>query len=115
MRLAELAKEMRQIVFGNDGFPEWGTKFREIESKGMHVGLELARLFMEQSVDQQAAHVPDAALECHGEQAERGSETKTTPLETTAGEILWDQPQTRLPNSGRAFFPSSPGVGNQPG
>lgn len=112
-RLAELAGEMRQLMYGEDGVPEWGTKFTEIESEGMSVGLELARLIMEQSVDKQSDRVPDAALQCNGEPAKKGNETKATPLETAAGEILWEQPQTRLAKSGRAFFPSGAGIGNQ--
>lgn len=112
-RLAGLAREMRQLAFGGDGVPEWGTKFTEIESQGMQVGLELARLFMEQAVEEQAGQVPEAALECDGEAAEKTSETKTAVLETAAGEVQWEQPHTRLENSQRAFFPSGQGVGDQ--
>ena len=104
---------MRQRVYGEEGVPEWGTKFTEIVSQGMNVGLELARLFMEQSVDEQSGRMPDAAWECHGETAEKGDATKATPLETAAGEVRWEQPQTRLVESGRAFFPSGAGVGGQ--
>ena len=112
-RLAELAGEMRQLVYGEQGVPEWGTKFTEIESQGMHVGLELARLFMEQSVDEQSGRIPDAALECDGEAAEKGNHTKVATLETAAGEVQWEQPKTRLAKSGRAFFPSGEGFGGQ--
>ncbi len=112
-RLAKLAGEMRQLVYGNDGVPKWGTKFTEIESQGMNVGLELARLFMEQSVDEQSDRVPDSALECDGEAAAKGDKTKTSTLETSAGEVLWEQPKTRLAKSKRDFFPSGAGVGDQ--
>ncbi|MDP6526842.1 MAG: hypothetical protein QGH15_21805 [Kiritimatiellia bacterium] len=112
-RLAELAGEMRQLVYGKDGVPQWGTKFTEIESNGMNVGLELARLFMEQSVDEQSGQVPDTALECNGEAAEKSDQTKAATLETPAGEVLWEQPKTLLAESGRAFFPSSAGAGDQ--
>ena len=112
-RLAELAGEMRQLVYGENGVPEWGTKFTQIESEGMNVGLELARLFMEQSVDKQADRVPDSALECDGKAAMKTKETKTAVLETNAGEVVWEQPRTRLAESQRAFFPSGEGVGDQ--
>ena len=59
-RFAELAREMRELIYGEEGYPEWGTKFTEIESQGMHLGLELARLFMEQSVHEQAGRMPEA-------------------------------------------------------
>ena len=65
--LAQPARRMRQLVYGGGPIPEWGTKFSEIESEGMNVGWEPARLFMEQSVDEQVGEVPDVALECHGE------------------------------------------------
>lgn len=112
-RLAELAREMRQLVYGKDGVPEWGTKFTEIESQGMNVGLELARLFMEQSVDEQAGQVPDSALKCDGDTAVRGNQTKAATLETPAGEVLREQPKTRLAKSQRAFFPSGARAGGQ--
>lgn len=112
-RLAEMAREMRELVYGEQAYPEWGTKFTEIESEGMNVGLELARMFMEQSVSEQAEHVPEDALECEGEVAERGKQTKTAALETAAGEVAWEQPQTRLPKSRRAFFPSGEEFGDQ--
>lgn len=112
-KLAEVAREMREMTFGGDGVPEWGTKFTEIESQGMDVGLELARLFMEQTVEQQADRVPDAALQQDGEAAKPTGKTKTARIETAAGEVQWDQPQTRLAKSRRAFFPSGEGAGDE--
>ena len=56
-RLREMAAQIREALYGSDGCPEWGTKFREIEQQGMSVGLELARLVMEQSVAAQAERV----------------------------------------------------------
>lgn len=112
-RLVELAREMRELTFDGDGVPAWGTKFTEIESQGMNVGLELARLFVEQAVEEQAERVPDSALEHEGEAAEPTKKTKTVVLETAAGEVQWDQPQTRLAKSRRAFFPSGQGAGDE--
>jgi len=114
-KLAELAREMRELVYGEEGVPEWGTRFTEIESQGMSVGLELGRLFMEQSVEAQAERVPEAALECDGETAARPRReaTRPTELETAAGEVLWEQPRTRLAESRRDFFPSGEGAGDR--
>ncbi len=61
-RLREMAKQVRLALSGPDSFPEWGTMFPEIEQQGMSVGLELARLVMEQSVQSLAERVPDSAL-----------------------------------------------------
>ena len=37
-RLREMAAEMRELLYGAAGCPEWGTKFLEIETDGMSVG-----------------------------------------------------------------------------
>ncbi len=111
-RLAELAREMREVVYGEVGCPEWGTKFTEIETEGMNIGLEFARLFMEQSVDQQAhGTVPPEGLESDGETARLLGTEHETQLETPAGEIQWDQPKARLNNARRDFFPSGESAG----
>jgi hypothetical protein len=112
-RLAELAQEMRQLLFGGDGVPVWGTKFTEIEAEGMNVGLELARLFMQQSLAGQASgEVPQAALVSDGEVARIGNRTQAATLETPAGEVAWEQPKTRLEAARRDFFPSGEGLGD---
>ena len=69
-RLGEMAAELRQMIYGEQGFPEWGTKFAQIEDEGMAVGLELARLLMEQSVGEQATHMPEGDLDCPEETAQ---------------------------------------------
>lgn len=111
-RLAELAREMRSAVYGEAGFPEWGTKFTEIESQGMSIGLEIARLFMEQAVDQQAhGTAPPECLESGGEAAQVLGVEQEAQIETPAGEIQWDQPKARLSKARRDFFPSSQSTG----
>lgn len=112
-RLVELAREMRELTYGSEGVPEWGTKFTQIESQGMNIGLELARLFMQQSVEEQAQCVPASALQHEGEAAQPTEGTRTAALETAAGEVQWEQRRTRLTKSGRAFFPSGQGAGDE--
>ena len=68
-RLGEMAAELRHIIYEEQGCPEWGTKFVQIEEDGMAVGFELARLLMEQSVGEQAAHMPEENLDCGEETA----------------------------------------------
>jgi hypothetical protein len=109
-RLAELAREMRELVYGAEAFPVWGTRFSEIEEEGMVLGLELARLFIEQSVAQQAQCVPDEALEAGGEVAQCTGSQEIS-LETPAGAVGWEQPRTRLSTARRDFFPSGEGLG----
>ena len=110
-QLAAAVREVRRLVFGGDGVPEWGTRFARIESEGMAVGLEFARLFMEQAVDEQGDRVPAAALDSGGETALRTGKSGTK-LETGAGQVEWDQPESSLKESRRSFFPSGEGAGD---
>lgn len=109
-RLREMAAELRQALYGEAGFPEWGTKFREIEKDGMSVGLELARLVMEQSVGEQARHMPPAAAQVAGDDA-RVVGTESTPLQTEAGPVVWNEPKAHLRKSRKAFFPPPASAG----
>ena len=112
-RLAGIAREMRELVYGEEAFPEWGTQFIEIEQQGMDMGLELARLFMEQSVQKQANQtVPQDACDCDGETAQPSQGGLLSALETPAGEVQWEQPQARLLKARRDFFPAGPSAGD---
>lgn len=113
-RLAAVARDLRIAIYGGEGFPAWGTKFGEIEQQGMAVGLEMARLFMEQTVaDQAQGPLPGQALEPHeGEVPQRIRQDYQTTLETPAGEIQWEQPQARLAKARRDFFPSGQSAGD---
>ena len=109
-RLREVAAELRGLLYGEAGCPEWGTKFREIEQTGMSVGLELARLVMEQSVAVQAGQMPASALEVEGDRVQLAG-TESQPLDTEAGTVEWAQPRARLQRSRKAFFPPPAGAG----
>jgi len=111
-RLGEVAAELRHIIYGEQGFPEWGTKFTQIEGEGMAVGLELARLLMEQSVGEQATHMPGEDLDCPEETAQPAG-TDRADLKTQAGEVEWDEPAAYLNKARRAFFPSAEGFGDR--
>ena len=102
-RLREMAAQVREALYGTGGCPEWGMQFREIEQQGMSVGLELARLVMEQSVSTQSERVPDSALVVEGDEV-RSAGREMTPLETEAGLIQWDQPRTMFKHGRKAFF-----------
>lgn len=113
-KLADVARELREHIYGEQACPKWGTRFTQIEDQGMQVGLELARLFMQQSVQHQAdGEIPPQAIVCDGEQAviDKNRQHETT-LDTPAGEVEWKQPKTRLKKSRRDFFPSGPGAGS---
>lgn len=109
-----MARDLRLAVYGEDGFPVWGTKFDEVEQQGMDIGHEVARLFMEQTVASQAqSDLPEQALEAQGNDTPKriNKDFKST-LETPAGEINWEQPKTRLTKVRRDFFPSGESAGH---
>jgi hypothetical protein len=112
--LAQLARDLRFRIYGSAGHPVWGTKFAEIERQGMEIGLEVARLFMEQSVGSQAqATLPEEALaKQDGEIPVPTGQGLATRLETPAGDVDWEQPQTRLKKIRRNFFPSGQSAGD---
>lgn len=110
VELVDLARQMRRLIYGGDGVPEWGTKFSQIESEALEVGRELSRLMMEQSVGEQAEQLPLQALH-EGEESAGVIGTEPTVIETTAGEVQWKQPKTRLSKARRDFFPSGQSVG----
>ena len=112
--LRKVAAEGRALLYGSAAYPEWGTKFAEIEQDGMSVGLELARLVMEQSVAEQAQHMPAVAVEVPSDEALPAGK-EATALETEAGVVDWEQPRSYLKQGRKAFFPPTPisGVGGR--
>ncbi|MCE9525352.1 MAG: hypothetical protein K8R36_04790 [Planctomycetales bacterium] len=112
-RLRSMAAELRQIIYGEQGCPEWGTLFREIEQDGLSVGLELARLLMEQSAGEQVRHMPPEAMRVPDDVVQPAG-TNPARLETPAGEVCWEQPCGTLQQARKAFFPSGEGIGAEP-
>lgn len=108
-KLIEVAREARKLVYGEEGFPEWGTSFAEIETDAKEVGHEFIRLLMEQTAEGQAAQVPEAAVAT--EAGERGVlvGAEDRRVETESGEVLWKEPKAYLPKSRKDFFPSGKG------
>ena len=109
-RLREMAAEMRQLLYGEAACPDWGTKFTEIERDGMSVGLELARLVMEQSVGEQSHQMPKEAMAVDDDEVIT-TRPKPHELQTEAGQVSWEQPCGYQKNGRKAFFPSGQGAG----
>lgn len=112
-RVAEIAAELRGLVYGAAGCPAWGTLFAEIEDDAKEVGHELIRLVMEQAADQQAEMVPPEALTTQAGEPVQRVGTQERRLETESGPVSWEEPQAYLPRSRKAFFPSVEGVGTE--
>lgn len=109
-RVAEFAVELREMMYGTPGCPEWGTLFSVIEGEGLAIGQELSRQYMQQSVGEQARQTPEGCLQCGDETALDTGQGERV-LETQAGPIAWQEPQGYLKESRRAFFPSGEGSG----
>ncbi len=110
-RLAELAAEARQLVYGEAGCPEWGTPFAEIEDDAKEVGHEFIRLLMQQAAEGQVKLLPEEALITDAGEVAQSIGTEERTIETESGEVSWNEPQAYLPKSRKAFFPSVEGFG----
>ncbi len=112
VELVDLSRQMRRLLSGGDGVPEWGTKFSRIAAESLEVGRELSRLMMEQSVSEQSERLPSSALEAAAAEVQAESAvvigTEPSVLETTAGEVQWQQPKTCLSKARRFFCSLSP-------
>lgn len=109
--LVTVAQQVREKLYSEtSGVPKWGTKFVRIESDGMSVGLELARLIMEQALAEQVAAMPSEALEVPDEVVDCAG-SRTARLETEAGGVSWQEPRKQLKRSRKAFFPPKAGSG----
>jgi hypothetical protein len=110
-RLAAIAAEMREILYGEAGHPEWGTLFTEFEADGMAVGLELARLTVEQALGSQAKETPPEAWSVPDQEVQPAGR-KRRMVRTDSGEVVWDEPRGYLKTARRAFSPSGEGAGD---
>jgi hypothetical protein len=105
-RLAELATEARELVYGEQRCPKWGTSFAEIEADAKEVGHEFIRLVMEQTGSQQAGILPKESLTTDSGETAQHIGTRPRQIETESGPVNWPEPQAYLPKSRKAFFPS---------
>lgn len=110
-RLAEMAAEARELVYGQTACPEWGTLFAEIEDDAKEVGHEFIRLLMQQSADGQAQTLPAEALTIDSGEAALAIGSQERTIETESGEVSWSEPKGYLPKSRKDFFPSVEGSG----
>ena len=115
-----MAAELRQCLYGPKGCPEWGTKFAQIEEDCCEVGDALTVLLMQQAAAQQAEETPASACVCSmcGEptQPHPDDPLEPHPLQTSRGDVAWQEPKRYCRKCRQAFFPSElrlgPGHGN---
>ena len=114
-RLAELVAEARELMYGEAGCPAWGTLFAEIEDDAKEVGHEFIRLLMQQTASEQVASLPAETLVTEAGEAAQSIGTHRRSIETESGSVCWDEPQSYLPKSRKAFFPSVESFGPEGG
>ena len=107
--IRRFAEQLRQKVYAEQGYPDWGTLFSEIEELGVQIGDAVCREFVGQVVSEQA-RVPEGSgpevrcPTCGGPLKPRDAEPRS--LLTRRGEVNWQEPQCYCPQCRKAFFPS---------
>jgi len=110
-RIKRMATDLRRELWGEKGFPEWGTKFTQIEDDCCAVGDVLARELMGQGLDEQA-EVEEGPKEC-GVCGRDGVEDELEPkiITTRRGDVFWRQRKYYCKRCRKALFPSGRRVG----
>jgi hypothetical protein len=110
--LRAAAKNVLRHAYGPDGLP-WGTRLDQTEDLAVLVAHRLGQLILQVGLQQQADRaLPDALRVCPG----CGLATQDRPhqprdLQTSLGDITWQQPAAYCPRCRRAFSPSGPEPG----
>jgi hypothetical protein len=110
--LRAAAKNVLRHAYGPQGLP-WGTRLDQAEDLAVHVADRLAQLILELGLEQQAQQpLPDPlrACPCCGQPVD-DKPPKQRQLQTSAGDIAWQQPQAYCTRCRRAFSPSGPEPG----
>src|SRR4051794_30248790 len=104
--LRAAAKNALRHAYGPEGLP-WDTRLDQAEDLAVRVAHRLGQLILEVGLQQQADRtLPDALRVCPG----CGSATQDQPpqprdLQTSLGDITWQQPAASCPRCRRAFSP----------
>lgn len=109
-RVEELAAELRQLLYGPDGAPAWGTKFSAIEDQACEVGDAVSQLLMSQAMQEQAdraAAAPTAACVACGRDSP-SDDIEPRVLQTRRGAVAWRENKHYCRKCRRDFFPSEP-------
>jgi hypothetical protein len=111
-RIARFAQELMTEVYGNKGYPEWGTLFSTIEELGVQVGDAVCREVVRLSVSGQAGTPPEEPVcpTCGRHCDPRDPEPRV--LMTRRGEVAWQEPQCHCKHCRRAFFPAVERLGH---
>lgn len=112
-RIEEISLELCREMYGQDGGPPLGTRFRQIEEDAIAVADAICREVMQNLLARQAAQVPQGSLPCPdcGGPCERREEDVGQKRLTRRGDVEWAEPNYHCTKCRRSFFPGD----RQPG
>jgi hypothetical protein len=113
-RIAELARGLREELWGPKGYPAWGTKFVEIEERTGEVGDAVACALLSRGLQEQAEVEGHEGGKCGGcGEPIPLEEIAVRLLQAKRGEAVWQESHGRCKRCRKAFFPSLPSLGNR--
>lgn len=106
-RIRQVAAELRREMWGPKGYPQWGTRFTQIEDECCEVGDALTRELMGQGLDEQGQEIEEGPLEC-GVCGRHAPEDDLEPrvITTRRGDAVWRERKYYCKRCRKAFFPS---------
>lgn len=116
-QLASVAEQLRQELYGADGYPLLGKLFVDLEDEAVELGDALTCALMQQLLQAQAKtlqqeHPDECRCSVCGQPARHRHEPEPRWLQTRRGEVGWQEPTYHCDQCRQAFFPSVQNVGD---
>ena len=111
-RIKGVAGELRRELYGEQGFPEWGTKFDEMETEACAIGDAITCELLSQALQSQAdGQSGEELCPCGvcGESTEPHPDGPDPQVVTgRRGDVTWNASYRLCLRCRQAFFPSAP-------
>lgn len=116
-QLASVAEQLRQELYGADGYPPLGKLFVDLEDEAVELGDALTCALMQQLLQAQAKalrqeHADECRCSVCGQPARHRNEPEPRWLQARRGEVGWQEPTYHCDQCRQAFFPSVQNVGD---
>jgi hypothetical protein len=113
-RIRSMVRDVRKELYGEQGCPEWGTKFTEMERQATEIGDAITCELLRQALERQAG-ATDENCPCGVCQQPTGPHPDGMApqvMTTGRGEVTWNAPQRLCDQCRQAFFPSASSIGS---